>query len=73
MARGRRAAAVKAPEPTKPAGKRKRAEAKVPEEEPAAKRAPAPKRPPRARKQAAEALPPVTHPSHGQVSVNSPQ
>ncbi len=56
----------------KPAGKRKRAETKV-LEEPAAKRAPASKRPPRARKQAAEALPLVTHPSHGQVSASSTQ
>ncbi len=72
MARGKRAAVAKTTQPVKPAGKRKRAETKVPEEEPAAKRAPASKRPPLARKQAAEALPPVTHPSHGQVCVRSP-
>ena len=71
MARGKRAVAAKAVAPVKPAGKRKRAETKVPEE-PAPKRAPASRRPPRARKPAAEAPPPVTHPSHGEVSPRSP-
>ena len=72
MARGTRAVAAKSTHHMKPEGKRKRAETKVPEE-PAAKRAPASKRPPRARKPAAEALPPVTHPSHGQVTLSSSQ
>ena len=73
MARGKRATATQPKEPAR-SSKRKRAVAEV-VEEPAAKRAaqaakkPAPKRPPTAKKPAKEVVPAVTHPSHGQVSI----